>query len=216
MAPKLKSANPLSSLAPRVTATGWLASRTDPSWALRALSDIPAFLSDHAHLERKAAANAMALLARCPPGGNAARWTGFLATVAREEARHLDQVIRILHKRGGVLSVHHTNPYAAELFGLVRLAEGPRALLDRLLVSALVEARSCERFQVLAEHSTDIELKEFFAGLLRSEDGHAKGFLRLAASVLPRKEGEARWSELLQAEAVILSRQPIGSRMHSG
>jgi tRNA-(ms[2]io[6]A)-hydroxylase len=178
--------------------------------------DIPGFLSDHAHLERKAAANAMALLARCPSGGNPARWTGFLATVAREEARHLDQVVRILHRRGGVLSIHHTNPYAADLFGLVRLAEGPRALLDRLLVSALVEARSCERFQVLAEHSRDAELKEFFAGLLRSEDGHAKGFLRLAAMVVPGRELQDRWRELREAEASILSRQPLGSRMHAG
>jgi tRNA-(ms[2]io[6]A)-hydroxylase len=216
MAPLSKTVKPLSAVAPGVTATGWLGSRTDPSWASRALADIPAFLSDHAHLERKAAANAMGLLARCPAGGNAARWTGFLSTVAREEARHLDQVIRILHKRGGTLSVHHTNPYAAELFGLVRMAEGPRALLDRLLVSALVEARSCERFQVLAEHSIDDELKEFFAGLLRSEDGHAKGFLRLAAMVLPRKELDARWGELREAEARILSHQPHGPRMHAG
>lgn len=209
-------AEPPSDAAPRVAAGGWLRSRTDPSWADRALSDIPAFLSDHAHLERKAAANAMALLARCPPGGDAARWTGFLATVAREEARHLDQVVRLLHRRGGTLSVHHANPYAAELFALVRVAEGPRALLDRLLVSALVEARSCERFQVLARHASDPELRDFFAGLLRSEDGHAKGFLRLAAMVLPRAEREARWSELRDAEASILARQPRDARMHAG
>ena len=193
-----------------------LLTRTPAAWALGVLADPVVFLGDHAHLERKAANNALSMLARWPEDRHAARWTSVLTTIAKDETRHLGQVLRLLAARGGALPRHHANPYANELQALVRTGLGPLGLVDRLLVSALIEARSCERFQALSHHSPDPELAEFFGGLLRSEEGHYRAFLRLADLVRPKVEVATRWEELLDLEAAILERQETGPRMHSG
>ena len=88
--------------------------------------------------------------------------------------------------------------------------------MDRLLVSALIEIRSCERFAVLSEASEDTELKAFYRALYSSEMGHYKVFLRLARKVSGKAAVEARWQEMLAAEARILERQEAGPRVHSG
>ena len=93
---------------------------------------------------------------------------------------------------------------------------GTEQTLDRLLVSALIEARSCERFAVLAAASTDAELAAFYKALCSSEMGHYKVFLKLANKVTDRAAVEARWQKMLAAEARILSEQPPGPRIHSG
>jgi tRNA-(ms[2]io[6]A)-hydroxylase len=100
---------------------------------------------------------------------------------------------------------------------LVRKGENGE-VLDRLFVSALIEARSCERFCVLAEASadTDVELAKFYKALYSSELGHYKVFLKLATKIAGRKSADARWQEMLMAEAEILSRQDPGPRIHSG
>jgi tRNA-(ms[2]io[6]A)-hydroxylase len=178
------------------------------------LRDPLALLNDHAFLEKKAANNAMELLTRWP-GDWLPGWVETMTGVARDETAHLAQVVRILAQRGGRLERVHKNPYANALRLLVRKGSAGE-IIDRLFVSALIEARSCERFGVLAAASDEAELSAFYRSLHSSELGHYKVFLRLARSISGRRAAETRWDEMLVAEADILARQPPGPRIHSG
>jgi tRNA-(ms[2]io[6]A)-hydroxylase len=195
-----------------------LLSRTPDGWAEEALRDPLALLSDHAHLEKKAAANALELLNRWPEPSRPEDWTQTLAAVADDEASHLNGVIRLLTERGGRLERSHRNDYARRLRQQVRKGRGHEELLDRLLVSALIELRSCERFEILARHCEDRDpaLARFYRRLWSSEFGHYRVFLRLAECAVPPLEVEARWREMLQIEADTIAAQPPGPRMHSG
>ncbi len=178
------------------------------------LADPIALLADHVFLEKKAANNAMELMTHWPsdwvPG-----WVEAMTGVARDEAAHLAQVIRLLIRRGGRLERIHKNPYANALRLLVRKGAAAE-IVDRLFVSALIEVRSCERFAVLAAASDDPELAAFYKALFASEMGHYKLFLRLAHKIGPKAAVDARWEEMLAAEARILAEQPPGPRIHSG
>jgi tRNA-(ms[2]io[6]A)-hydroxylase len=194
-------------------------SRTPESWARAALQEPMTLLIDHAFLEKKAAQNAIELLTRWPgewmPG-----WVETMTGVARDEAAHLAQVTRIIVRRGGKIGRGHSNPYAKALRGLVRLG-GIEEPLDRVLISALIEVRSCERFSVLArvasrEEGGDEELAGLYKALFSSEMGHYKVFLRLAQKIAGRAQANARWEQLLGVEARILEIQAPGPRMHSG
>jgi tRNA-(ms[2]io[6]A)-hydroxylase len=136
--------------------------------------------------------------------------------VARDEAAHLAQVTRLLVRRGGKMVRFHQAPYAHALRQLVRKGiQGE--LVDRLLVSALIEARSCERFSVLARAAgEDVELAKFYKALYTSEMGHYKVFLKLAVKVAGRRDASVRWQQMLAAEAEILAAQEPGPRIHSG
>jgi tRNA-(ms[2]io[6]A)-hydroxylase len=142
-------------------------------------------------------------------------WVEAMTSIARDEVAHLAQVVRILLARGGRLDRYHKNPYANELRQLVRKGERTE-LLDRLLVAALIEVRSCERFSVLAAASSDAELSAFYRGLWTSEHGHYRVFLKLARKFTREPAVEARWQEMLAAEASILANQDRGPRIHSG
>jgi tRNA-(ms[2]io[6]A)-hydroxylase len=191
-----------------------LHSRTPIEWGRAVLADPIALLADHAFLEKKAANNAMELMTRWPsewsPG-----WVEAMTGVARDEAAHLAQVIRLLIRRGGRLGRGHTNPYTKALRMLVRNGEAVE-IEDRLFVSALIELRSCERFAVLAAASEDAELSAFYRALFTSEMGHYKLFLRLAYKIGPKAAAEARWEQMLALEARILAEQRPGPRIHSG
>lgn len=191
-----------------------LHSRTPLEWGVAALADPFSLLIDHAFLEKKAATNALELLARWPNDWLDG-WVEAMTAVARDEVAHLSQVVRILLSRGGRLDRFHKNPYANALRELVRKGE-PAELLDRLLVAALIEIRSCERFSVLAAASTDPELSGFYRTLFSSELGHYRVFLHLAGKFTAQAELEARWQEMLAAEARILAAQEPGPRIHSG
>lgn len=191
-----------------------LHSRTPPEWGRAVLTRPLELLADHALLEQKAATNAMELMTRWPgewfPG-----WMEAMTSVARDEAAHLAQAVRLLIKRGGRLGRGHRNPYAQGLRALVRKG-AENEIIDRLIVSALIEVRSCERFAVLAEVCEDKELAAFYGALFSSEMGHYKLFLKLAQKVGPRAAVMARWEQMLEAEARILGEQEPGPRMHSG
>ena len=191
-----------------------LHSRTPIEWGRAVLADPIALLSDHAFLEKKAANNALELMTHWPsdwfPG-----WVEAMTGVARDESAHLAQVIRLLIRRGGRLERVHKNPYANALRMLTRRGEAAE-IVDRLFVSALIELRSCERFAVLAASSDDAELAAFYSALFTSEMGHYKLFLKLAHKIGPKAATEARWEQMLAAEARILAEQPPGPRIHSG
>lgn len=189
---------------------------TSPQWAEHVLRQPLELLNDHAHLEKKAAANALEMLNRWPEPSPPENWVAALTAIARDEVEHLAVVCRLLARRGGRLTKQHSNPYANELRKLVRMGAGPAELVDRLIVSALIEARSCERFKLLAEASKDAELAKLYRGLWASEHGHYLSFLQLAGQIQEPELVSLRWEQMLDAEAKIAATQAPGPRMHSG
>ena len=190
---------------------------TPPGWAAHVLRQPLELLNDHAHLEKKAAANALELLNRWPEPSPPENWVAAMTAVARDEVEHLAVVSRLLARRGGHLTKQHGNPYAADLHRLVRRGHGPAELVDRLMISALIEARSCERFALLGQVcDEDAELRKLYRGLWASEHGHYRTFLQLAEKVQPPDLVARRWDEMLEAEAGIIESQPPGPTMHSG
>ncbi len=182
---------------------------TDPRWLLNALEHLDEVLVDHAHCEKKAAANALSLLQAYP---EVAGLPAHMARLAREESGHLARVLQLLERRGLALGRDPGDPYAQALQALVRTPAVQRQL-DRFLVAAIIEARSCERLALLAGGLTDTDLRRFYGELARSEDGHQKLFLRLAACA----HGDAVWprlANLLDAEADLVRRMPIRPAIH--
>jgi tRNA-(ms[2]io[6]A)-hydroxylase len=190
--------------------------QTPPSWADAVLVRPLELLNDHAHLEKKAATNALELLNRWPEPSPPENWVAAMTAVSRDEVEHLAVVCRILARRGGRLTKSHANPYASALHKLVRRGLGTEELVDRLMISSLIEARSCERFALLAEACDDRELAKLYSGLWASEHGHYKTFIQLAEEILPEDVVAKRWDEMLDAEAKIIREQAAGARMHSG
>lgn len=195
---------------------------TPDSWALTVLADPLALLNDHAHLEKKAGTNALDLLNQWPDPQPPEYWVEKMTAIARDEVEHLAIVTRLLARRGGRLTKFHKNPYANELRMHVRRGQGPLDTMDRLMVSALIEARSCERFELLSRNCDDRELARLYSGLWASERGHYLSFLELSRQLLDRNTPKAaavveqRWQEWLRIEAKIIAGQPPGPRMHSG
>lgn len=192
------------------------------------MRDPLALLNDHAHLEKKAGTNALELLNRWPLEAPlklkatdtshealTLQWVQTLTAVAKDEVDHLGTVLRILFRRGGRFTKSHRNAYAAALRDEVRISEGPNQLLDRLIISALIEARSCERFEILGEHCGDDELRKLYLDLANSERGHFTVFLNLARQLPGNLAVESRWDEMLDIEAATIQSQPSGPRMHS-
>jgi tRNA-(ms[2]io[6]A)-hydroxylase len=159
---------------------------SDSAWVSQAMADLDRVLVDHAHCEMKAASNALSLAARHPHDLALVR---ALTEIAREEIEHFQRVLELLVARGLALGPPPVDPYAAELR---RAAGDPRAprsplppLADRLVVGALIEARSCERFKLLATAlgaAGDRELCAFYTELLASEARHFRTFVDLAVA----------------------------------
>jgi tRNA-(ms[2]io[6]A)-hydroxylase len=195
---------------------------TDADWAAAAMRDADAVLVDHAHCELKAASNALSLVARHPGDATLAR---ALTALAREEIEHFQRVLDALAARGVPVGAPPVDTYAAAL----RRAAGalPRdarlgPLVDRLLVGALIEARSCERFQLLAEASAgvDAELHALWRELLASEARHYRTFVDLAVHAAggDRARVAERLDRLAVDEAsivVAIAEEARGSRRSS-
>lgn len=187
-----------------------LHSRTDARWVALAVEHFGDVLVDHAHCEKKAAANALSLLQSYPELDGL---PAHMARLAREEAAHLARVLRLMEQRDLRLVKDEGDPYAQQLQRLVRKPYEQRRL-DRLLVAAIIEARSCERLALLAEALPDEALRRFYAELAQSEDGHQSLFHRLAVQASGEAEAEARLEELLSAEAGIVARLPLRAAVH--
>jgi tRNA 2-(methylsulfanyl)-N6-isopentenyladenosine37 hydroxylase len=181
--------------------------QTPPAWVQLAIGRFDEVLVDHAHCEKKAAAQALSMLAAFPAVPGLAR---AMARLAREESGHLLQVLAVMEKRGLSLGRDAGDPYAQGLQAMVRQPEGDR-LLDRLLASALIETRSEERLRLLSLHLPDPGLREFYARLAGAEKGHGELFLRLAR----RSAGcEGRLQEMLRAEARLVRELPLRPAIH--
>ncbi|MGF1572544.1 MAG: tRNA isopentenyl-2-thiomethyl-A-37 hydroxylase MiaE [Sumerlaeia bacterium] len=189
---------------------------TPAEWGARVLEQPLEILNDHAHLEKKAATNALELLLRWPQNHPPETWVQSMTSIANDEVEHLQTVTALLARRGGELKRTHTNAYAAALRKNVRVGRGNEELVDRLLVSALIEARSCERFYLLSQTAVkDIELTKLYASLYASEAGHFRVFLSHAKTLRPAQAVDERWSEFLQIEATLIQTQPFSYTMHS-
>lgn len=204
---------------------------TPDSWAPSVLQQVVPLLCDHAHLERKAASNTLALLHRWPevsrivhtpegvaPDAVADFWVTTISDIALDEINHLNLVVRHIIKRGGSFPKFHETSYGQALRDIERRGNYPDDLVDRLLVSSIIEARSCERFYLLADAAEaidDRELYKLYSGLWASEHTHYKVFLQLAEFTLPREAVAERMEKLLEQEAAIIQQQGAGPTIHS-
>jgi tRNA-(ms[2]io[6]A)-hydroxylase len=191
---------------------------TDAAWAAAAMRDVDAVLVDHAHCEMKAASNALSLATRHPGD---AELTRALTDVAREEIEHFQRVLALLEARGVSLGPPPVDAYAADLRraanDLPRGRDDAATLVDRLLVGAVIEARSCERFKLLADATATRPERAsehaLWSDLLAAEARHYRTFVDLAARVAAgdRARVESRLEALAEAEAAIVVRLAGGA-----
>jgi tRNA-(ms[2]io[6]A)-hydroxylase len=186
---------------------------TDPSWVDAAQGDLAGLLSDHAHCELKAASNALGLVGRF--GASHPVLIDPLAALAQEEAGHF----RAVHGRLTACSAGFSRPSPDDYVNALWNASKPErslhhVLMDRLLVGALIEARSCERFKLLSERLADPELRAFYRDLMESEARHYRLFCGLCEELFGVKEARDRLEELARRESQVASMLPLGPRVH--
>lgn len=191
---------------------------TDPRWAEAAVSDLPSLLSDHAHCEMKAASNALSLAARWPTWPRVVRT---LAAIAEEELQHFQAVLAELERRGIGLGKPEVDAYAADLrkaASTTGIHSASAALVDRLLVGSLIEARSCERFKLLVgalEARGEGRLAGFYDELFAAEARHYTTFVDLALEVAGDEEAvRGRLVELARAEGKLAAKLGRGATIH--
>jgi tRNA-(ms[2]io[6]A)-hydroxylase len=191
-------------------ALGLLACPTPAAWVTHASSHVELLLLDHANCEKKAASTAVSLLFRYPEQESLAQR---LSRLAREELRHFEQVCAVTARRGIAFRRVAPTRYAAGLHRLVRARE-PDRLVDLLLAGAFIEARSAERFAVLAP-ALDEELSTFYGGLLAAEARHRDVYLTLARA-RARADLDERIRDFAAAEAELVTQRDRRFGFHSG
>lgn len=176
---------------------------TDPRWVDIAAKRIEDILVDHAYCEQKAASSCISLIVQFP---EKSKLIEVLTPVVAEEWAHFERVIAQMTKRGISLGKARKDDYVAQLNGILKKG-GSRdeQLMEKLLMNALIEARSCERFKILWKHLADKELSNFYYELMVSEAGHYHNFIDLAKTYMPADKVDKRWSEFLAEESVIVS-----------
>lgn len=192
---------------------GGLKLPTDPRWVNLAEKSIEDILSDHAYCEQKAATNCISIIQMFPEYTDV---VDALMPIVTEEWGHFRMVVDQLKKRELNLARQRKDVYVNKLQAqIVQGGSRDHQLVERLLVAALIEARSCERFRLLSTDINDEELKSFYKNLMVSEAGHFRLFLDLAMEHLPKEQVMARWEEYLVMEAEILQNLELrGDRIH--
>jgi len=177
---------------------------TDPRWVNIVEKNIPEILTDHAYCEQKAATNSINLVINYP---DIPELVDAMLELAKEELSHFQMVHDKIKERGLVLGRERRDEYVYELNTFIRKGHSREIVLaDRLLFSALVEARSCERFKVLSENISDPELSAFYHELMISEANHYTLFITLARKYAKGVDIDKRWQEFLDFEASIISK----------
>lgn len=189
----------------------FLLCKTPDAWVARALIEPETLLIDHANCEKKAAGTALNLMHKYID-----KFTllNKMSKLAREELRHFEQVIAIMKKRGVEYVFVPASRYAAELRKPVRTFE-PAKLIDTLIVGAIIEARSCERFEKLAPY-LDEELSDFYLSLLKSESRHFLDYLALAKDVAGGESIQDRIEIFLERDKHLIESEDSEFRFHSG
>ena len=186
---------------------------TPPSWADTMRPHTAELLVEQAHLEQKAAATAMSFMFRLRGG---VEWQRVLSALAREELVHFERTLRLLDRRGIAFDRLLPSGYAERLKAAVT-ATMPVRLVDELLVSAIIEARSCERMALLAEvlRAHDHELAAFYSDLCEAEARHESAYVAIATELAPQHV-TPRLQALGRHEAAVLRQLPRSARLHGG
>jgi tRNA 2-(methylsulfanyl)-N6-isopentenyladenosine37 hydroxylase len=186
---------------------------TDPRWINIAEKNIGDILVDHAYCEQKAASSCISLIMLYP---EKEKLVEVLTPVVAEEWSHFERVLEELKKRGYSFGRQRKDEYVEALTKLiVKGGSRDHQLVERLLINALIEARSCERFKILWKNIPDEGLSKFYYELMVSEAGHYKNFLQLAKEYMPEEKVQKRWKELLRQEAAIIASLEVkGDRLH--
>jgi tRNA-(ms[2]io[6]A)-hydroxylase len=175
---------------------------TDPRWVDIAEKSIEEILTDHAYCEQKAASNGISLIIRF---SEFPEMIDEVTSLVAEEWGHFRKVIKELKKRGYHLGKRRKDDYVLRLNAFQKRGQNRKwQLVEQLLVCAMIEARSCERFRLLSLHISDPDLKEFYHEFMVSEAGHYRMFIDLARSIVGREEADERWAEYLEFEAKMI------------
>lgn len=186
---------------------------TDPRWVNLAEMDLAEILTDHAYCEQKATTSCISLIQSYP---DYPEIVAEVAPVVTEEWGHFRMVLHELDKRGLKLGRQRKDEYVNGLMKHLRKGGGREAaLLEKLLLCALIEARSCERFRLLSLYCADEELRSFYHKFMVAEAGHYVLFIELARRYFDRDLVDARWKEFLAFEREVLEGLEVrGDRMH--
>lgn len=186
---------------------------TDPRWVNLAEMSLEEILTDHAYCEQKATTSCISLIQRY---SDKVLLVEKVAPVVSEEWSHFRLVLKELEKRGLKLGRQRKDEYVNALMKFVRKGVDEETLfLDRLLVCAMIEARSCERFRLLSLHIKEEALRNFYHKFMVSEAGHYRMFLDLAIHYIGEERTQARWQECLSFEADLVAQlKPRADRMH--
>ncbi|MCB0553926.1 MAG: tRNA-(ms[2]io[6]A)-hydroxylase [Phaeodactylibacter sp.] len=186
---------------------------TDPRWANLAEMELEEILTDHAYCEQKAATSCISLIQAYPEKEDMVKK---LAPIVTEEWGHFRMVLSELDKRGLKLGRQRKDEYVNKLLEFQKKG-GSREerLLEKLLICALIEARSCERFRLLSLHISDEVLRDWYHKFMVAEAGHYRLFIDLAKQYMPEEVVRQRWQEYLEREAEIMKELELrGDRMH--
>jgi len=186
---------------------------TDPRWVNIVEKNISEILTDHAYCEQKAATNAISILISFSYHTDV---VDEMLKLAKEELTHFEMVHQKIKERNLTLGFERKDEYVGELHKFIRKGHNQKIVfIDRMLFSALVEARSCERFKLLSEQINDTDLKGFYKELMISEAGHYTLFLGFARKYGAEIEDvDARWQQWLNFEADLLKKYSKKETMH--
>jgi tRNA 2-(methylsulfanyl)-N6-isopentenyladenosine37 hydroxylase len=186
---------------------------TDPVWVNIAEKTIDEILTDHAYCEQKAASTCISLIVQYPDKEDL---VDEITPIVAEEWGHFRKVLKELKQRGYKFGKTRTDDYVIELMKFQRKGgKDEDRLMDKLLIAAMIEARSCERFRLLSLHIGDDDLKKFYHEFMVSEAGHYRTFIDLAKKYAPEAKVRERWQEMLEFEAGIMKNRALrGDRMH--
>ena len=187
-----------------------LRNETPKQWVDAVLGDFDSFLVDHAACERKASALAMSFVVKY---ADKPAIVEPMICLAKEELAHFHEVYRLIHKKGLSLGADEKDPYVKALMKSVRNGREDH-MLDRLLVSGVIEARGCERFYIVGEAHPDKEMSEFYKRLAREEAGHYTIFVKLAKQYFPADEVDRRLDEWLDLESKAMLSIPLRAAVH--
>jgi len=185
---------------------------TDPRWVNIVEKNIEEILTDHAWCEQKAASNAISIITKFP---DYTEMVSELMEIALEEMEHFKMVHEKIKERGLKLGRERKDEYVHDLMTFInRGGNREQRLSDKLLFSAMIEARSCERFRLLSEEINDEDLKTFYHELMISEANHYTTFLNYARQVYDTDKVNERWQEFLEYEASIIDKYGKKETMH--
>ena len=186
---------------------------TDPRWVNIAEKNIEEILVDHAYCEQKAATSCISLIQRYSQNE---KLVNELAPIVTEEWGHFRLVLAELKKRNLKLGRQRKDEYVNKLMEFQKKGcSEEEILLDRLLIFALIEARSCERFKRLSEGLTDPYLSNFYRRFMESEAGHYTLFIELAETYIEKEKVRTRWQQWLDYEAGVMQSLTVrGDRIH--